>query len=227
MKPTTEEQSKAIDSLSCGKLPGSDGMTAGILKCWKPALIDKLHKLLCLWWSEGAVPQAMRDSTIITLYKNKGDRSDHNNYCGISLLSTTGKLFARVGLNRLQVLAEKIYPESQAGFRAWRFTTDMIFSLRQFQEKCRGRRKPLYRVFIDLTKAFDLVRRSGLFQLVKRRGCPPKLLCILQSFHTDMQGTIQFDGFTSDPFNICRGVKQECVLAPTLFGIFFFPLLQW
>ena len=32
---------------------------------------------------------------------------------------------------------------------------DMIFSLRQLQEKCRKLRKPLYIAFIDLTKAFD------------------------------------------------------------------------
>ena len=44
----------------------------------------------------------------------------------LSLLSITGKLFARVALNRLQVLAEKLYPEPQAGFRAGRSTTDLL-----------------------------------------------------------------------------------------------------
>ena len=36
----------------------------------------------------------------------------------------------------------------------------------------------------------------------------------------------QYDGATSDPFNILSGVKQCCVLAPTLFGIFFAILLK-
>lgn len=149
----------------------------------------------------------MRDATIATLYKNKRDRSDCNNYHGISLLSTIDKLFARVVLNRLHVLAKKIDQESQARFGAGRSTTNMIFSLKELQEKCREQGKPLYMVFIDLTKAFDLVSRSGLFQLVERIDCPPNLLHILQSFHTDMQGTIQFDGSTSDPFKICCGVS--------------------
>jgi len=43
----------------------------------------------------------MRDAKIITLYKNNGDRSDCNNYRGMSLLSTLGKLYARVLLVRL------------------------------------------------------------------------------------------------------------------------------
>ena len=82
-------------------------------------------------------PQDIRDAKIITLYKNKGERRDCNNYRGISLLSIVGKVFARVILGRLQKLAERIYPESQWGFRVEKSTKDMIFSLRQLQEKCR------------------------------------------------------------------------------------------
>ena len=79
----------------------------------------------------------MRDANIVTLYKNKGDSGDCNNYRGISLLDIIGKLFAKVVLMKLRVLDERIYPESQCEFRAKRATTDMIFSLRQLQKKCR------------------------------------------------------------------------------------------
>ena len=169
----------------------------------------------------------MRDANIVTLYKNKGDRSDCNNYRGISLLSIVGKVFARVVLGRLQTLAARIYPESQCGFRAERSTVDMIFSVRQIQEKCREQNMPLYMAFIDLTKAFDLVSREGLFQLLNKIGCPPKLLSIIESFHKDMKGVISFDGASSEAFSIKSGVKQGCVLAPTLFGIFFSMLLSY
>ena len=168
----------------------------------------------------------MRNAKIITLYKNKGDRSDCNNYRGISLLSIVGKAFARVALSRLQVLAERVYPESQCGFRRERSTVDMVFSIRQLQEKCREQQRPLYIAFIDLTKAFDLVSRNGLFQLLKKIGCPPRLHSIIVSFHEDMQGVVCFDGGTSEPFTIKSGVKQGCVLAPTLFSIFFSLLLN-
>ncbi|XP_076043737.1 uncharacterized protein LOC143026842 [Oratosquilla oratoria] len=103
----------------------------------------------------------------------------------------------------------------------------MVFSLRQLQVKCREQRRSLYIAFIDLTKAFDLVSRQGLFTLLQRIGCPPKLLRMISSFHEDMHGTVQYDGSSSDPFPIRSGVKQGCVLAPTLFGIFFFLLLSY
>ena len=226
-EPTVEELSKAIDCLSTGKAPGEDGIPPEVIKSGKDALLKDLHELLCLCWKEGCVPSDMRDAKIVTLYKNKGDRSDCNSYRGISLLSIVGKVFARVILARLQVLAARVYPESQCGFRAGRSTIDMVFSVRQLQEKCHEQNQPLYLAFIDLTKAFDLVSRSGLFSILEKIGCPPRLLAIVESFHRDMQSTVCYNGATSEPFPISSGVKQGCVLAPTLFGIFFSMLLSY
>ena len=85
---------------------------------------------------------------------------------------------------------------------------------------------PLYIAFIDLTKAFDLVSRDGLFNVLPKIGCPPKLQSMIASFHTDTKGTVQLNGSSSEPFEIHSGVKQGCVLALTLFGIFFGLLLK-
>ncbi|CAE1165471.1 unnamed protein product [Acanthosepion pharaonis] len=71
----------------------------------KTALLRHLHGLLCLRWEKGHVRRHMRDANIVTLYKNKGDRSDCNNYRDISLLSVVGKVFARIVLPHLQSLA--------------------------------------------------------------------------------------------------------------------------
>ena len=102
----------------------------------------------------------------------------------------------------------------------------MIFSVRQLQEKCREQNQPLYLAFIDVTKAFDLVSRDGLFRMLPFIGCPPKLLSIEESFHDGMRSTVQFDGDFSNNFHVKSGVKQGCVLAPILFGIFFSLLLK-
>ena len=172
-EPSVEDLSKAIDSLASGKAPGNDGIPPELIKYCKTTLLLPLHEVLCQCWQEGAVPQGMRDSKIITLYTNKGERNDCNNYRGNFLLSIVGKVFARVILIRLQKLAERIYPESQCGFRAERSTIDMVFSLRQLQEKCREQHMPLYIALIDLTKAFDLVSRDGLFKVLPKIGSHP------------------------------------------------------
>ncbi|CAB3245042.1 unnamed protein product [Arctia plantaginis] len=90
----------------------------------------------------------------------------------------------------------------------------MIFTIRQLQEKCPEQRTPLFVAFVDLNKAFDTVSREGLCTILESIGCPPLLLSLVQCFHEDMKGT-------TEAFDVRRGVRQDCVLAPTLFGIFF------
>ena len=68
--------------------------------------------------------------------------------------------------------------------------------------------------------------RDGLFKVLAKIGCPPKLLSLIQSFHAGMKGIIQFDGSSSEAFSISGGMKQGCVLAPTLFGIDFAVMLK-
>lgn len=92
-----------------------------------------------------------------------------------------------------------------------------MISLCLLQEKCHEQQMPLYLAFIDLTKAIDLISRSRPFKLLQKIGCPPRLLGMTTSFHEDMSSRVFFNSGTSDSFPVISGVKQGCVLAPTLF----------
>ena len=97
-------------------------------------MLDKLQDLFTNCWEKGTLPQDLRDAVIVSLYKNKGEKSDCSNHRGISLLYIAGKILARVLLNRhIPMIAKENTPESQCGFRSNRGTTDVIFVLRQIQ----------------------------------------------------------------------------------------------
>lgn len=106
--PSVGELRKAIGCLSCGKVPGNDGILTEVLKNGNLALLQHLHELLCVWWERGHVLQDMHDTKIVTLYKKKRDRSDCKKYRGISFLSVVGEVFARVVLIRLQSLVSRV-----------------------------------------------------------------------------------------------------------------------
>ena len=141
-----------------------DGIPGEIYKAVGPAALETFTDLLISIWEEEELPRDFRDATIVLLYKNKGSRTDCGNYRGISLLSIAGKILARVILNRLIVsVSEQNLPETQCGFRPNRSTVDMIFTVRQVQEKCLEQNMDLFAVFIDLTKAFNTVNREALW----------------------------------------------------------------
>ncbi|PFX13419.1 Retrovirus-related Pol polyprotein from type-1 retrotransposable element R2 [Stylophora pistillata] len=117
-------------------------------------------------------------------------------------------------------IAEKILPESQSGFRPNKGTTDMIFSVRQLQEKCMEQNKPLYLAIIDLTKAFNTVARELLWDVLVRSGCPRKFINMIKLMHDQMTTTVLVNDGNSTPFEVKIGVKQGCLKGPTLFSIF-------
>ena len=97
----------------------------------------------------------------------------------------------------------------------------MIFTVRQLQEKCREQNRGLYITFVDLTKAFDTVNRDGLWKIMSKFGCPEKFINIVRLFHDGMEARVKDNGEFSEPFPVTNGVKQGCVLAPTLFSMLF------
>ena len=87
-------------------------------------------------------------------------------------------------------------------------------------EKCREQHRDMYIAFVDLSKAFDSVDRDLLWAVLRRSGCPERYTQLIQELHEGMNVRVRFAGELSDPFEVSRGVKQGCVLAPVLFNIY-------
>jgi hypothetical protein len=73
--PTIKEVIEALKSLISGKVPGKDDIPAEILKCCTETAIQELYEILGLYWNGGT----SRHANIVTLYKNKDDRSTCKN----------------------------------------------------------------------------------------------------------------------------------------------------
>ena len=111
--PTQDEVRSAIAKLKCLKTQDIDGLPAEVYKLGRDILLEKLTNLFSLCWEKGLVPKDLCDAVIVSLYKNKGEKSDCSNYRGIMLLSIAGKILARVLLDRLiPTIAEENLPES-------------------------------------------------------------------------------------------------------------------
>src|SRR5574341_1805427 len=71
-------------------------------------------------------------------------------------------------------------PDVQAGFRKGRGTRDQIANIRWIIEKARKFQKNTYFCFIDYAKAFDYVDHNKLWKILKEKGIPDHLTCLLR-----------------------------------------------
>jgi hypothetical protein len=89
----------AIAKLKRCKSPGSDQIPAEVIQAGGEILRSKIHKLINSIWSKKELPEQWKEF-ILPMY-TKDDKTDCNNYRGISFLSTTYKILFNIFLSRL------------------------------------------------------------------------------------------------------------------------------
>nr|VZI25494.1 unnamed protein product [Spirometra erinaceieuropaei] len=97
---------------------------------------------------------------------------------------------------------------------------------RKLQEKFHEMRAYLYTIFLDLTKAFDMVSREGLWGIDKKFCGSSPFTNMIRQLHDGMMVRVTVGGAISDAFAVINGVKQGCVRAPTLFSLMFSVILM-
>ena len=101
----------------------------------------------------------------------------------------------------------------------------MVVTAIELQEECQEQNADLYSTCVDLTKAHDSASRDGLWRIMAKYGCPQKFISIVRKLHDGMPAIVQDYGEISQPLTVSNGMKQRCVLAPTLFSIMFSAML--
>ena len=74
--PTREEIKKATMQLKVSKSPGTDGIPTEVYQHGGEAVLDKLQDLSTNCRKKGTLPQDHSDAVIVSLYKNRGEKSD-------------------------------------------------------------------------------------------------------------------------------------------------------
>jgi len=133
-EPSAAEVELAIDKLKIHKSPGIDQIPAELIKAGGRTICLEIHKLITSIWKKEKLPEEWKELIIIPIHK-KGDKTDCNNYRGISLLPTTYKILSNILLSKLIPYAEEIIMDHQCGFRRNRSIIDRIFCIRQILEK--------------------------------------------------------------------------------------------
>ena len=140
------------------KASSGDRIPAEVWKYGGANLSNRLHRWITTIREEGHVPQAWKDASIVTIYKNETEQNVVITEVYIYYFCSRQNLFSDPTEHTLN---PEVVTETQCGFSSSWSTVDMIFYLPQLQEKCIEHDPPLYIVFVNFTMAFDI------FQLLR------------------------------------------------------------
>uniref|UniRef100_A0ABM0MR95 Uncharacterized protein LOC102802074 n=1 Tax=Saccoglossus kowalevskii TaxID=10224 RepID=A0ABM0MR95_SACKO len=137
--------------------------------------------------------------------------------CGV-----IGKIYSKIVEKELTDLVESnnILGEIQGGFRKNRRTIDQVFILKGIASIRKHQKKHTYFAFLDFKKAYDSIWREGLWYALWQNGVKGKLWRIIKNTYNHIESKVSFGDIETDYFTQNEGLKQGCVLAPTLFSIY-------
>ena len=221
VKITEEEVLLAMKSLKNKKSCGSDGITNEMLKISCMMNVDMYVKLFNVILFSGIYPSKWRENFIKPIFKG-GCFNNPSNYRGIALSSCLGKFFSRVLYNRLEKYLDsnKIICPEQIGFKKGCRTSDHILTLKTIIDKAFKSSKKLYVCFIDFKKAFDTINREALFVKLFKYNIKGPFLNILKDMYKEVLFAVKVPDGITDMFSSKIGVKQGCILSPTLFSLY-------
>lgn len=215
--PTAKEVEKAIKEMKNYKACGEDSTFAELWKYAGSTAQTSLHVTFQKIWITEKFPEHWTKAIINPIHK-KGDKSNPDNYRGISLLDCTYKIFSKILYNRIKEQLDQELGDYQGGFRPWRSCAEQILTLKLVMAYYKQRNKPLSITFIDFKKAYDSIHRPSLLKILRHFGLHPKLIKLIELTLTNTTSKIKFRGELSEPFLIRTGLRQGDGLSPLLFN---------
>ena len=191
--------------------PGEDGIRTAEYRSKEAAM--ELYELLVKVWADKTVPHQWKRAILLAIPKKAGALTATN--CrGITLSNSAPKILMRL------ILDGSNQPETtmaQFGFVRGKSTVDAIHIARSAIWALKEERRHSMAVFLDIEKAFDYMDRAAVRKVLMGYGFGDTAIALIEDFWDD-EVVMRFpDGTYGERFTSQRGVKQGCVISPTIF----------
>ena len=178
-----------------------------------------LHSICQQIWKTQQWPQDWKRSVFIPIPK-KGNAKECSNYHTTALISYASKVMVKILQARFQQYLNCELPDVQARFRKGKGTKDQIGNIHYIIKKAREFQENIDFSFIDYAKAFDCVDHSKLWKILKEVGIPDHLTSLLRNLYAGQEVAVRTGHGPTDWFQIGKGVRQGCILSPSLLNLY-------
>lgn len=216
---TREEIRNSLNRLSNGKAPGEDDINGELLKYAPPILDKKLAQMINKLF-QNHEDVNINNGLMITIPKPGKQKGPVKNLRPITLLTTIRKTLSTIVLQRIRPKVEEYLSHSQSGFRPNRSTSDIVWMHKWLAAKVNLTKLEIKITGIDMSAAFDTIRRDVLLQVLEGIIENDELR-IIRFLLSNTKINIRIDGSSSKiPFTSNIGTPQGDSLSPILFIVY-------
>jgi hypothetical protein len=105
----------------------------------------------------------------------------------------------------------------QSAFLPMQFILDNILLTHETMEWVEHSNQPLIFLKLDFSKAYDMVEHNFLFGVIRGFGFLEEFIKMTKMLFIETSAYMKVNGSQTAPFEIGRGIRQGCPLAPYLF----------
>ena len=213
------EVESALTDMRTGKAAGIDNVTTEMLQALGNFGIEVLTDLLNSMYETVYIPEDLCTSIFILLPKRPG-AMECSDFRTISLMCHVLKLLLTIILRRISNKVNFEISEVQYGFRKNSGTREAIFNLKILAEKYIEVNQDIYACFIDYSKAFDSVKHADMVNYLKNIDLDENDVALIANLYWCQKTKIRLQHGLSTPLDIQKGVRQGCVMSPSLFNLY-------
>ncbi|KAM9977362.1 hypothetical protein ACTFIR_011224 [Dictyostelium discoideum] len=212
-----------IEKIQEGKAPGKDGLLPTFYKNHINEILPTISKLYNHFWNK-SIPKDFKQGILITIYKNKGDPNNLDNYRPITLLNADYKIYSKIINNRILKFLNKVISPFQTGFVPRRLLHDNIITLNSTieiikrQVNTKEDIEPII-TFYDFEKAFDSISHNAILRTLAHLKLPLKMVLTIMNLLNESETSVYINNSLSKSFISKRGTKQGDPISPTIFAL--------
>ena len=213
---TSLEVAEKIKSANRKAAPGLDELPMEFYVEMKHILSAPLYNLIT---QTGRVPEVFKTTKVKMLHKKKA-KDDPQNYRPLSMSNHLGKIWERIMNFHLKTHLEKdgLLSARLHGFRNGMGTTTNLLQMWEKLIETVEKEGVLCEMWLfDLTKAFDLLHKSGIAGGFGKS---------IESWLTDRYQYVEVNGIKSKKVIVGKSCVQGSIFGPTLWMIYIQPLID-
>ena len=181
-----QERGTVLRDLHYGRAADADDMVAEMVKYSNIPLQKCLLNIYNSMLASGSFETSWQH-TLFTMLPKPGGSSQPNNWRPIAVVKITYKIFSRLLYNRLRVVMDDQQPYDQTGFRT---IDDAFVVLECLSSKSLEWNAPIWFANLDLTKAFDRIEYSPLFDALLQQSVPRSYCTLLWKLYKGLTGSV-------------------------------------